>query len=147
MSDNSQLWQEIQQGESTTLEFKQQLPQGEQLAKTLIAFANTSGGKLIMGVNDDRKIVGIKRDEFELMEQITSIAQENCLPTLLLSISLETLENKTLVIVQVHRGSQLPYYLKSKGRERGTYVRIGASNRPASLDMIHELELERQGLD
>lgn len=47
------------------------------------------------------------------------------------------------MIVQVHRGSQLPYYLKSKGREQGTYVRIGASNRPASLDMIHELERQR----
>ena len=143
MLSNSALWQEIQQGESKTLEFKQQLPKGEQLAKTLIAFANTSGGKLIVGVDDDRQITGIQADEFELMDKIASIVHENCLPTLLPSIYLETLDNKTLVIVQVHRGSQLPYYLKSKGREQGTYMRIGASNRPASLDMIHELERQR----
>ena len=143
MNFSSALWQEIQQGESKTLEFKQQLPKGEQLAKTLIAFANTSGGKLIVGVDDDRQITGIQADEFELMDKIASIVHENCLPTLLPSIYLETLDNKTLVIVQVHRGSQLPYYLKSKGREQGTYVRIGASNRPASLDMIHELERQR----
>src|SRR5690554_4218626 len=47
-------------------------------------------------------------------------------------------ESKTLEFKQ-----QLPYYLKSKGREQGTYVRIGASNRPASLDIIHELERQR----
>lgn len=66
MISNSALWQEIQQGESKTLEFKQQLPKGEQLAKTLIAFANTSGGKLIVGVNDERQIVGIKTYEIPM---------------------------------------------------------------------------------
>ena len=143
MVTNNPLWQEIQKGESKTLEFKQQLPQGEQLAKTLVAFANTSGGKLIVGVDDKRNIVGIQGDEFELMDKVSSILHENCCPTLLPSIYLETLDNKTLILVQVHRGSQLPYYLKSKGRDKGVYIRIGASNRPASLDMIHELERQR----
>lgn len=143
MNSNSALWQEIQLGESKTLEFKQQLPKGEQLVKSLIAFANTSGGKLLIGVDDERQIIGIQGDEFELMDQVASIVHANCLPTLLPSIYLETLDNKIVLIVQVHRGSQLPYYLKSKGREQGTYVRIGASNRPASLDMIHELERQR----
>ncbi|ALS97100.1 helix-turn-helix domain-containing protein [Lacimicrobium alkaliphilum] len=143
MSSEHSLWQEIQQGESKTLEFKQQLPKGEQLAKTLIAFANTSGGKLILGVNDLRQVVGVKEDEFDLMDQIASMAHDHCHPTLMPNIHLETVQGKTLVIVQVYRGSQLPYYLKSKGREKGTYVRLSATNRPASLEMIHELERQR----
>lgn len=72
MAAEPSLWQDIQQGESKTLELKQQLPKGEQLAKTLIAFANTSGGKLVIGVDDERRIVGIQGDEFELMDQIAS---------------------------------------------------------------------------
>lgn len=143
MTFDNPLFQEIQQGESKTLEFKRELPKGDQLAKTLVAFANGSGGKLIIGVDNQRKVVGIQGDEFELMDQISSMVHSQCLPTLLPSIYLETIDNKTLLIVQVSRGSQLPYYLKSKGRDAGTFVRIGASNRPASLDMIHELERQR----
>ena len=143
MSFEHPLWQEIQSGESKTLEFKLQLPKADQLAKTLIAFANTSGGKLILGVDDQRQIIGVQGDEFDLMDQIASMLYSKCEPTLLPNIYLETLQGKTLVVLQVHRGSQLPYYLKSQGREQGVYVRLGASNRPASQEMIHELERQR----
>lgn len=143
MSSDHPLWQEIQQGEGKTLEFKQQLPKGDQLAKTLVAFANTSGGKLIIGVDDQRQVVGVQGDEFDLMDHIASMLYSQCQPTLLPNIYLETVQGKTLIVVQVHRGSQLPYYLKSQGREQGAYVRLGATNRLASLDMIHELERQR----
>jgi ATP-dependent DNA helicase RecG len=49
----------IRQGESKTLEYKAELPKGEQLAKTLIAFANGSGGKLVIGVDDQRQWIGL----------------------------------------------------------------------------------------
>jgi ATP-dependent DNA helicase RecG len=45
-----------------------------------------------------------------------------------------------LLVVEVARGSLLPYYLKSKGRDQGTYIRLGATNRQASLEYIQELE-------
>lgn len=144
MRSDHPLWQEIQQGEGKTLEFKQQLPKGDQLAKTLIAFANTSGGKLVIGVDDQRQIVGVQGDEFELMDQVASLLYSQCQPTLLPNLYLETLQDKTLIVIQVHRGSQLPYYLKNQGRDKGVYVRLGATNRLASLEMIHELE--RQSL-
>jgi ATP-dependent DNA helicase RecG len=53
------LLDQIQLGESKTLEFKSVLPQHDQIAKTIVAFANTSGGKLLIGVNDARKVVGV----------------------------------------------------------------------------------------
>jgi len=97
----------------------------------------------VLGVDDDRNILGIQGDEFELMDQVASIVHSQCFPTLLPSIYLETLNSQTVLVVQVSHGSQLPYHLKTKGRDHGTYIRLGASNRPASLDMIHELERQR----
>ena len=53
------LAEQIQKGENKTLEFKETLPQNESIAKTVVAFSNTAGGKLIIGINDERKIVGV----------------------------------------------------------------------------------------
>ena len=65
MSSDQPLLLEIQKGESKTLMFKQQLPKEQQITKTLIAFANGSGGKFIVGVTDDRQLVGIQDDIFD----------------------------------------------------------------------------------
>ena len=143
MTFENSLWDEIQQGETKILEFKQQLPKGDQLAKTLVAFANTAGGKLIVGVNDQRQVVGIQGDEFDLMDQVASIVHDRCQPPLLPNIYLETLQNKTVLVIQVYRGNQLPYYLKSQGREQGVYIRLGATNRQAGVEMIQELQRQR----
>ena len=92
MSSDHPLLLEIQKGESQTLEFKEQLPKGQQVAKTLIAFANTSGGKLVVGVSDDRQLVGIQDDIFELQDQITSMINELCMPNILPYIYIENIQ-------------------------------------------------------
>lgn len=143
MSSDQPLLLEIQKGESKTLEFKQQLPKGQQIAKTLIAFANGSGGKLIVGVTDDRQLVGIQDDIFELQDKITSMIYELCTPQLAAQIYIENIDGVELLVVEVARGSLFPYYLKSVGREQGTYIRLGASNRVASSEHIQQLELQR----
>lgn len=143
MSSDQPLLLEIQKGESKTLEFKQQLPKGQQIAKTLIAFANGSGGKLIVGVTDDRQLVGIQDDIFELQDKITSMIYELCAPQLAAQIYIENIDGVELLVVEVARGSLFPYYLKSVGREQGTYIRLGASNRVASSEHIQQLELQR----
>ena len=143
MSSDQPLLLEIQKGESKTLEFKQQLPKGQQIAKTLIAFANGSGGKLIVGVTDDRQLVGIQDDIFELQDKITSMIYELCAPQLAAQIYIENIDGVELLVVEVARGSLFPYYLKSVGREQGTYIRLGASNRVASPEHIQQLELQR----
>ena len=53
------LLEKIKKGENKTLEFKEKLPSNESIVKTVISFSNTSGGQLIIGVNDDREIIGI----------------------------------------------------------------------------------------
>ena len=143
MNAEHPLLREIQKGESKTLEFKQQLPKGQQIAKTLIAFANSSGGKLIVGVSDDRQLVGIREDIFDLQDKITSMIYELCSPQLAAQIYIENIAGVELLVVEVARGSLFPYYLKSVGREQGTYIRLGASNRVASPENIQQLELQR----
>ena len=143
MSSDQPLLLEIQKGESKTLEFKQQLPKGQQIAKTLIAFANSSGGKLVIGVTDDRQLVGIQEDIFVLQDKITSMIYELCSPQLAAQIYIENIAGIELLVVEVARGSLFPYYLKSVGREHGTYIRLGASNRVASSEHIQQLELQR----
>jgi ATP-dependent DNA helicase RecG len=59
------------------------LPKNDSIAKTAIAFSNTSGGKLIIGVNDTREIVGIDdREIFELQDKIASIIFDSCTPNI-----------------------------------------------------------------
>ncbi len=84
MKFENTLWRLIQQGESKTLELKSQLPQGEQIVKTVIAFANGSGGKLVIGVNDDLTLAGIGgQDIFELQDKIASVIHSSCHPSLM----------------------------------------------------------------
>ena len=133
----------IQQGESKTLELKSRLPQHDQLAKTIVAFANTSGGKLVLGVDDQRQVVGVAEDDlFTLQDQITSIIHDRCAPFILPEIYTANLQGKMVLVIEVFRGNLPPYYFKSEGKNDGVYLRIGASNRKADFD--HVLELERQ---
>jgi len=141
------LIEEIKKGESKTLEFKEKLPSNESIAKTIIAFSNTSGGKLIIGVNDNREIVGLKDiDIFDLQDKISSIVYDNCNPHILPEIYTENINDNNILVIEVFRGNLLPYYLKKFGKNDGTYIRIGATNRKASFDNIIDLERQRQNI-
>ena len=76
------LLEKIGDGENKILEFKEKLPSNKIIAKTVIAFSNTSGGKLLIGVNDKREIVGLPEDIniFDLKDKLASIIYDNCYP-------------------------------------------------------------------
>lgn len=133
----------IRLGESKTLELKAQLPQNDQIAKTAVAFANTSGGKLVIGVGDNRDVIGLpEQDLFALQERIGSLIFDRCHPAILPEMYTANLEGKVVLVVEIFRGNLLPYYLKEDGKNNGTYLRVGTANRKA--DFEHILELERQ---
>lgn len=135
----------IQHGETKILELKERLPQYDQIARTIVAFSNTSGGRLILGVDNDRNIVGVHDDEvFELQDTISSIIYDRCAPNIIPEIYTHHIQGKTLLVVEVFRGNLLPYYLKTEGKHHGTYIRIGATNRKAGYDNILELERQRR---
>ena len=138
----------IQSGEGKNVEFKEELPGSQAIAKTVIAFSNTAGGKLIIGVNDQGNVTGLKSDVdiFELQDQVASVIYDNCYPNILPDIYTTTIDNKVLLVIEVYRGNLLPYYLKKYGKSEGTYIRIGATNRKASYENILELERQRMNL-
>lgn len=139
------LLEQIQKGESKTLEFKEALPKNESIAKTVIAFSNTSGGKLIVGVNDERVVVGV--DDaliFEMQDKIASIIADNCSPGIMPEIYSVNVESKLVLVIEVVRGNLKPYFLKSQGKADGTYIRLGTTNRAADLETIAELERQKR---
>lgn len=138
----------IHNGESKNIEFKIDLPNSNTLAKTINTFSNTGGGKLIIGVSDQGNIIGLEPDVniFELKDKVASIIYETCYPTVLPDIYTTTIDDHLLLIIEVCRGNLLPYYLKSKGKNEGVYIRIGATNRKASHDNILELERQRMNI-
>ncbi|MEA1884246.1 MAG: ATP-binding protein, partial [Thermotogota bacterium] len=80
---------EIKKGESKILEFKKELPRKDHLIKTVIAFSNTSGGKLIIGVDDKGTIVGLptSADIIKMMEYLSSLISDSCYPNIIPEIS------------------------------------------------------------
>ena len=139
------LAKQIQKGESKTLELKEKLPKNSNIAKTVIAFSNTTGGKLIIGVNDEREILGIEDIAlFEIQDKIASIISDQCSPNIIPEIYSVNIENKLVLVIEVVRGNLKPYFLKSQGKAKGTYIRIGATNRLADLDNINELERQKR---
>jgi len=136
---------EIQKGEGKILELKEKLPKNTNIAKTVIAFSNTGGGKLIIGVNDKREIVGIDDIAlFEIQDKITSIISDQCSPNIIPEIYSVNIESKLVLVIEVVRGNLKPYFLKNQGKAKGTYIRIGATNRLADLENINELERQKR---
>ncbi len=79
------LFNAIKGGEGKNVEFKEEIPSGQAIAKTVVAFANTAGGKLIIGVNNLGEVIGLKPD-FDILELryiVPSIIYDNCYPNIL----------------------------------------------------------------
>ena len=137
--------EEIVCGESRNTELKEMLPKdSEKYTKTIIAFAKSQGGQLIIGVEDEtRKITGVDKDSvFQIMDSIANAVSDSCTPQIVPDISFQTIEGRTVVVVSVAPGVNRPYYLKSKGKEKGTYVRVAGTSRLADAEKIKELEYE-----
>ena len=132
-------------GESKNIEYKITLPdKSEKYMKTIIAFANTQGGKLIVGIDDKtHEIVGVTNEIlFQLMDGIANAISDSCMPQIIPDIEPQTIDGKTVIIVSVEAGKNRPYYLKSKGKENGTYIRVAGTSRQAFPEKIRELEME-----
>ena len=94
-------------GEGKNVEFKRELPkQSERYIKSIVAFANTAGGKLIIGVEDEtRAIVGVEEPSvFDIMDAIANTVSDMCFPQIVPDISFQTIEHKCIVIVEIYPG-------------------------------------------
>ncbi len=135
----------ITRPDGKTLEFKRDSASPTLLMKTVVAFANTAGGRLIIGVGDDREIVGLKTPLDE-EERLRSLIADSIAPHLFSNIELITINNTTLLVVEVFVSALRPHWLKAEGHEQGVYVRIGNSNQQANRALIAELGRSAEGI-
>lgn len=134
-------------GEGKNIEFKRQMPGNhEKFLKDIIAFANSSGGKVILGIEDETNIVyGIgDQSPFKLSDAISTMVSDACTPQINPDITIKTIDEKTVLEIEVVPGKFRPYYLANKGKETTTYIRINGTSRPADERKLKELELEGQ---
>lgn len=131
-------WQELQQRietwEDLHTEFKEQHVRPVDLARSLVAFANTDGGQLILGVAQDRTIMGVD-DPDALMRDIDNAAYQNCEPPLtVIQETITTEDGQTVVVVNIPKGDQRPYRAST-----GYYIRTTSGRRQASRQELLRL--------
>jgi predicted HTH transcriptional regulator len=136
----------IEEGEGFELEFKRKVSTPVKVAKTLMSFANTKGGIVLFGVDDDRTIVGVGSEKEE-MEMIDTAASFYCDPPLHPIIDTVPYKGKDVVVVTIEESDQKPHYLNVDDEERngGTrvYIRVEDKTVEASKEVVHILQSEK----
>lgn len=118
----------------------------KEIKKEIVAFANTDGGKIYIGIDDDGKIIGLKNVK-EDIETLSGMIREGIKSDLILytSIKQEKIDNKDIIIVNIMEGPNKPYYLADKGlKSSGVYLRYGNTSAPASEEVIKKLIIDSQ---
>lgn len=131
--------------ESETIELKEVVI--DDIKKEIIAFANCNGGKLYIGVRDDGTVVGLDNAD-SVSLQISNMVRDAIKPDITMFLHYKTItENgKNIVVVEIQRGTDRPYYLAKKGmRPEGVYVRQGYSSVPATDTAIRRMIKETDG--
>lgn len=128
----------LQRPEGKTLEFKRDLSSPERVVSTIIAFANTSGGTVLIGIDDaTHDILGITHPHEE-EEKLANIIADRISPRLVPEIEIVAYRGKSLLAVVVHPSSNRPYHI-GDSTTSGTYVRVGSTNRQADVELVAEM--------
>lgn len=131
--------------EGLTVEFKREYT--DEIKKTVIAFANTSGGRIFIGIEDSGTIIGVK-DTDSVILQTSNAVRDAIRPdiTMFVSYNTDKINDKNVIVIEVQKGTSCPYYIESKGiRPGGVYVRQGASSVPATETVIVRMIKETDG--
>ncbi len=131
--------------ESLVTEFKREYT--DDIVKTVIAFANTNGGELLIGVDDNGSITGVDNTDTTMLK-VTNAVRDSIRPdvTLFTLCETRTIKGKSIIAINVQKGTAPPYYLAGKGiRPEGVFVRQGASTVPATESAILKMIKETGG--
>ncbi len=131
-----QLENMLAQPEGKRLEFKRDLSSPKPLLRTLAAFANTAGGTLVIGVDDDRSIPGLA-DPLLTESRLVNLVNDSISPSLIPDIDIVRWRSTNVIVVNVHLSPSRPHQLSSNGT---VYVRLGSSNRRADPQLIAEMQ-------
>ena len=137
--------EEIFYGETDNIEFKEMIPaKSEKYMKTVVAFANGTGGKIVFGVEDGTwKVTGFSKNEiFQKMDAVTNAIYDSCEPRIIPNVAVQDVGGKSIIVVEIPAGMQRPYYIKSLGVTDGTFVRVACTTRIATWYRLQELIME-----
>lgn len=124
--------------EGKTLEFKENCRPLQRIVRTAVAFANTAGGSIVIGVKDKTKeVIGVT-DPLAEEERLANAFADGIRPLLVPDVQIHAWRNRQLIVVTVPHAVG-PYYVRSEGAEAGVYVRLGSTNRPAGPELLAEL--------
>jgi hypothetical protein len=129
-------------GESQNLEFKEKFTTGFELAKAIVSFANTDGGRVLVGVTDEGEIVGVKFKS--IRDHVEQVLHSHCDPPLRVSVDVVKVRDCQVAVISVRGDGDKPYSI----RDKGVYIRAGASSRIASryeLDQIMAKKIDPIG--
>lgn len=127
----------IQNGENEQLDFKQEISDPIRIAKTIVSFANHKGGRLLVGVCDDGRILGINADDEIHMLEIAALTLIK--PSLKYYVNQHEESNKTVLEVIIPEGKDKPYYAKGSDQKWWVYIRVKDQSLLASKVVIHVL--------
>ncbi len=139
----------IEKGEGLNVEFKQRFSSHEKIAKEMIAFANTRGGFILFGVDDDKSIYGIESEKSDL-DLVKETAGKFCEPPVEINIDIVEIDNKDLLIAEVTESKKKPHriqdYIKDLSlNDALVYVRVNDKSVLAGKEMIKLLQSQSAG--
>jgi len=123
-------WEEIitllEQGEGQSVEFEKQVPTPEDIARDMVAFANSDGGKIVLGLDDKNKhLIGLDIDD-GFRNWIREIGEKHCSPKIVPSVEILEHSGKKVAVITVPEGEERPYKTDDI-----CYIRDAAESRPA----------------
>ncbi len=135
----------MQNRENIDVEYKQIYT--PDIKKEVIAFANTEGGTVYIGIKDDGEVVGVENPD-AVMQQAANAIRDGIKPDVLSFVQVRAveMEGRQVIRIAVQTGTGQPYYLSDKGlKPSGVYVRRGSSSQPLSDEGIREMIVRNYG--
>jgi predicted HTH transcriptional regulator len=138
----------IEQGEGFEIEFKRKVSTPEKIARALIAFANTKGGHILFGVDDDGSVVGVESEKSEV-DLISSAGLTLCLPEIVPQIDIVPFSGKDVIVAYVPESTDKPHYFtgpsngQSGDDETKVFIRVNDKTVMASKEVVKILRDER----
>ncbi len=136
---------DLKRPEGKTLEFKRDLSSPQGALRTIVAFANTAGGTLLLGVEDATRHVRGLRGPLDVEERLASLVSDSIFPRLVAELDILPWRRTHVLAVRVHPSASRPHYIAREGPEAGVYVRVGSTNRRADRELIEELKRFARG--
>jgi len=134
----------IEEGEGFHVEFKRKVPSPQKIAKSLIAFANTRGGCILFGVDDDGSIIGVESEKEEV-ELIKTAGNVFCDPPVPVHIDIVGYNGKDVIVATVEESREKPHFFRNDGDETDppkAYIRVHDKSVLASREVVRILHDE-----